>query len=203
MKDLLKSSITNQYCNLKSKDKSPEQFKVYILISSPHELQYKKTCKDSYDSGYQFGRNIGKELFPDGVTFQLFELKRVRQVFYSGNRIATARARDGFFTLVLKELQLSIGLCQGKNSGRYFGRSCSFSGKRENRFDKTCDWNWSGLRAGEELLLTDQADRLLATGHYSFPQRYWALDNGAAVNVRVGVASEKSHQASENKERFD
>ena len=32
---------------------------------------------------YQFGKGTGKELFPDGSTFQLSRTKRVRQVFSS------------------------------------------------------------------------------------------------------------------------
>ena len=48
------------------------------------------------------------------------------------------------------------------------------------------------LRAGEEVLVTDKADRLLATGQLLLsPAEILALDSGAAVDVRTGIASKK------------
>jgi len=48
------------------------------------------------------------------------------------------------------------------------------------------------LRAGEEVLVTDKTDRLLATGQLLLsPAEILALDGGAAVDVRVGAASKK------------
>ena len=48
------------------------------------------------------------------------------------------------------------------------------------------------LRAGEEVLVTDKDDRLLATGQLLLsPAEILALNSGAAVDVRAGVASRK------------
>ena len=48
------------------------------------------------------------------------------------------------------------------------------------------------LRAGEEVLVIDEADRLLATGQLLLsPAEIMAFDSGAAVDVRAGVASKK------------
>lgn len=48
------------------------------------------------------------------------------------------------------------------------------------------------LRAGEEVLVTDKADRLLATGQLLLsPVEILSLDSGAAVDVRVGTGSKK------------
>ena len=63
---------------------------------------------------YQFGKGIGKELFPEGATFQLSRTKRVRQVFHSGKRIATARAKDGFFTLSIEGASIVHRLLPGR-----------------------------------------------------------------------------------------
>lgn len=54
------------------------------------------------------------------------------------------------------------------------------------------------LRAGEEVLITDEADRLLATGQLLLsPAEILALDSGAAVDVRAGIASKKEKQSIE------
>ncbi len=63
---------------------------------------------------YQFGKGIGKELFPEGSTFQLSRTKRVRQVLHSGKRMATSRAKDGFFTLSIEGASIVHRLLPGK-----------------------------------------------------------------------------------------
>lgn len=46
------------------------------------------------------------------------------------------------------------------------------------------------LRAGEEVLITDKNDRLLATGQLLLsPAEIRDLDSGTAVDVRAGIAS--------------
>ena len=154
----------------------------------------KRLTKVRMIADYQFGKNVGKELFPDGVTFQLSRTKRVRQVFYSGNRIATARARDGFFTLSIEGASVVHRLLPGKKLRVVIlEEAVPFVERGKTAFIKHVVEIDPELRAGEEVLLTDQADRLLATGQLLLsPIEILALDSGAAVDVRVGVASEKS-----------
>jgi len=154
----------------------------------------KRLTKVRMMADYQFGKNVGKELFPDGVTFQLSRTKRVRQVFSSGNRIATARARDGFFTLSIEGASVIHRLLPGKKLRVVIlEEAVPFVERGKTAFIKHVVEIDPELRAGEEVLLTDQADRLLATGQLLLsPIEILALDSGAAVDVRVGVASEKS-----------
>jgi len=142
---------------------------------------------------YQFGNGIGKELFPDGATFQLSRTKRVRQVFQSGNRIATARAKDGFFTLSIEGASVIHRLLPGKKLRVVISEEAvPFVEKGKTAFIKHVVEIDPELRAGEEVLVTDEADRLLATGQLLLsPAEILALDSGAAVDVRVGVASKK------------
>lgn len=142
---------------------------------------------------YQFGNGIGKELFPDGATFQLSRTKRVRQVFHSGNRIATARAKDGFFTLSIEGASVIHRLLPGKKLRVVISEEAvPFVEKGKTAFIKHVVEIDLELRAGEEVLVTDEADRLLATGQLLLsPAEILALDSGAAVDVRVGVASKK------------
>jgi conserved protein with predicted RNA binding PUA domain len=142
---------------------------------------------------YQFGKGIGKELFPDGATFQLSRTKRVRQVFHSGKRIATARAKDGFFTLSIEGASVVHSLLPGKKLRVVISEEAApFVEKGKTAFIKHVVEIDPELRAGEEVLVTDKSDRLLATGQLLLsPAEVLALDSGAAVDVRVGVASKK------------
>jgi len=142
---------------------------------------------------YQFGKGIGKELFPDGATFQLSRTKRVRQVLHSGNRIATARAKDGFFTLSIEGASVIHRLLPGKKLRVVISEEAApFVEKGKTAFIKHVIEIDPELRAGEEVLVTDEADRLLATGQLLLsPAELLALDSGAAVDVRVGIASKR------------
>ncbi len=142
---------------------------------------------------YQFGKGIGKVLFPEGATFQLSRTKRVRQVFHSGKRIATARAKDGFFTLSIEGASVIHRLLPEKKLRVVISEEAApFVEKGKTAFIKHVVEIDPELRAGEEVLVTDEADRLLATGQLLLsPAEILALDSGAAVDVRVGIASKK------------
>jgi conserved protein with predicted RNA binding PUA domain len=142
---------------------------------------------------YQFGKGIGKELFPDGSTFQLSRTKRVRQIIHSGKRIATARAKDGFFTLSIEGASVIHNLLPEKKLRVVVSdEAAPFVEKGKTAFIKHVVEIDPELRAGEEVLITDKADRLLATGQLLLsPVEILAFDSGAAVDVRVGIASKK------------
>lgn len=142
---------------------------------------------------YQFGKGTGKELFPDGSTFQLSRTKRVRQVLYSGKRIATARAKDGFFTLSIEGASIVHRLLPGKKLRVVVSDDAApFVEAGKTAFAKHVVEIDPELRAGEEVLITDKTDRLLATGQLLLsPSEILALDTGAAVDVRVGTASKR------------
>ena len=142
---------------------------------------------------YQFGKGIGKELFPEGSTFQLSRTKRVRQVVHSGKRIATARAKDGFFTLSIEGASVVHRLLPEKRLRVVVSEEAvPFVQAGKTAFAKHVIEIDPELRAGEEVLVTDKADRLLATGQLLLsPAELLSLDSGAAVDVRVGTASKK------------
>ena len=142
---------------------------------------------------YQFGKGIGKELFPEGSTFQLSRTKRVRQVLYSGNRIATARAKDGFFTLSIEGASVVHKLLpENRLKVVVSEEAVPFVEKGKTAFIKHVIEIDPEMRAGEEVLITDKDDRLLATGQLLLsPAEILAFESGAAVDVRVGIASKK------------
>ncbi|AGF96836.1 PUA domain-containing protein [Methanosarcina mazei] len=140
---------------------------------------------------YQFGKGTGKELFPEGSTFQLSRTKRVRQVLHSGKRIATARAKDGFFTLSIEGASVIHKLLSGKKLRVVVSDDAApFVEAGKTAFAKHVIDIDPELRAGEEVLITDKNDRLLATGQLLLsPAEIRDLDSGTAVDVRAGIAS--------------
>lgn len=162
-------------------------------ITYPMKSDGERLSRVRIIADYQFGKGIGKELFPDGVTFQLSRTKRVRQIFYSGNRIATVRAKDGFFTLSIEGASIVHRLLpEGKMRVIISDEAVPFVEKGKTAFIKHVLEIDPELRAGEEVLITDKADRLLATGQLLLsPLEIQDLDRGAAVDVRTGIASKK------------
>ncbi|MDD3041366.1 MAG: pseudouridine synthase [Methanosarcinaceae archaeon] len=142
---------------------------------------------------YQFGKGSGKELFPDGVSFKMSRTGRIRQVLHSGKRIATARAKDGFFTLSLGGAATLHRVLPGKKFRVVVCEDAvPFVAQGKTAFAKHIVDLDPDLRAGEEVLLTDENDKLLATGQLLFsPSEVRALESGPAVDVRVGIDSKK------------
>lgn len=138
---------------------------------------------------YQFGKGCGETLFSDGVTFMLSRTKRVRQILSGKSRIATVRAKDGTLTL-------SIEAASALHSFLPFPRqrvvicedASPFVSKGKTAFAKHVLEIDPDLRSGEEVLVVDEQDKLLATGQLllSVPE-VLAMDSGAAVDVRVGI----------------
>jgi uncharacterized protein with predicted RNA binding PUA domain len=163
------------------------------MITHPMQPDRERLSRVRIIADYQFGKGIGKELFPDDVTFQLSRTKRVRQVFHSGKRVATARAKDGFFTLSIEGASIVHRLLPGRKLRVVVSdEAAPFVEKGKTAFIKHVLEIDPELRAGEEVLITDKTDRLLATGQLLLsPAEIQALDSGAAVDVRTGVASKK------------
>jgi uncharacterized protein with predicted RNA binding PUA domain len=138
---------------------------------------------------YQFGRGAGDALFPDSVEFQLSTTKRIRQILLDNNRIATVRAKDGMLTLSIMgagKLHEFIG---------YPGRrvvvnsdAAPFVAKGKTAFSRHVVAVDPDMRAGEEVLVVDENDRLLATGKAVLsPLEMLAFKKGIAVDVRNGI----------------
>ena len=137
---------------------------------------------------YQFGKGCGLALFPDDVTFQLSKTKRVRQILYEDRRIATVRARDGTLTLSLYGAELVKG-CVQKDALKVVvcEDAVPFVSKGKTAFAKHVVEMDQNLRAGEEVLVVDESNELIATGQLLLsPAEIFVLDKGGAVDIRRG-----------------
>jgi len=137
---------------------------------------------------YQFGKGCGRALFPDGVTFQLSRTKRVRQILYKDKRIATIRAKDGVLTLgmdgakavheAIPKPNLRVVVCTD---------AVPFVSKGKTAFAKHVVDIDPHLRAGEEVLVVDESDELVATGQLLHSTEVIRIqETGGAVDVRRG-----------------
>jgi len=138
---------------------------------------------------YQFGKGVGYALFPDSVEFRMSFTMRVRQILHNGNRIATLRAKDGLLTLGIK------GAEKLHDFIRYPGHrvvvneeAAPFVAKGRTAFARHVVDVDPGIRAGQEVLVVDEKDRLLATGKTLLSAvELMSFKKGVAVDVRNGV----------------
>ncbi len=152
-------------------------------MQNPH-LKRIRTIAD-----YQFGKGAGEMLFPDNVEFQFSTTGRVRQVLLGNERLATLRARDGLFTLSITGARAIHGYI------RYPGHrvvvnsdAAPFVAKGKTAFARHVTTIDPDIRAGQEVLVVDENDQLLATGKAMLSAiEMPVFKKGMAVDVRAGI----------------
>jgi uncharacterized protein with predicted RNA binding PUA domain len=130
----------------------------------------------------------------------LSKTKRIRQVLSDGKRIATVRAKDGFFTLSMEgAARLHRHLKAPAMRVVVEDQAVSFVSKGKTAFSKHVISIDPEIRAKEEVLITDKDDRLLATGQLVLsPREILYSQTGPAVDVRNGI--EKDDEKNEEKD---
>lgn len=134
----------------------------------------------------QFGRGAGEALFPDGTTFGLSNTGRLRYLYSGKERIATARAGDGFLTLSMLGAERLHALFPAPRLRVVASDDAApFVAKGGNLFAKHVLSVDAMVRAGDEVLVTDGRDRLLATGKAVLaPEEMLQIKRGLAVLMR-------------------
>ncbi|MDP2766766.1 MAG: pseudouridine synthase [Candidatus Methanoperedens sp.] len=155
-------------------------------ISQQSHLKRVRTIAD-----YQFGRGVGEVLFPDNVEFQFSTTKRVRQILLDKNRIATVRARDGMLTLsIMGARRLHAFIEYPGHRVVVNSDAAPFVAKGKTAFARHVVAVDPDIRAGEEVLVVDENDNLLATGKAVLsPLEMLSFKKGIAVDVRNGIES--------------
>jgi uncharacterized protein with predicted RNA binding PUA domain len=138
---------------------------------------------------YQFGRGAGEILFCDDVVFQFSTTKRIRQILLDNERIATIRAKDGMLTLSIKGARKlhEFIKCPGQRV-TVNSDAAPFVAKGKTAFSRHVVAVDPEIRAGQEVLVVDETDRLLATGKTVLSAlEMQAFKKGIAVDVRSGI----------------
>ncbi|MCL2863030.1 MAG: pseudouridine synthase [Methanimicrococcus sp.] len=148
---------------------------------------------------YQFGKGAGGVLFDDDAAFLLSKTKRIRQVHSGGERIATVRARDGFFTLSMEGARrLHSYLKAPAMRVVVTDEAAPFAAKGKTAFCKHVLSIDTDLRAMEEVMVTDKNDKLLATGQLVLsPKEVISSETGPAVFIRNGIEKEEKEEKNE------
>lgn len=143
---------------------------------------------------YQFGRGAGEVLFPDNVEFQFSATKRVRQILLDNNRLATVRAKDGMLTLSIDGARrLHAFIRYPKLRVVVNSDAAPFVAKGKTAFARHVVAVDPDIRAGEEVLVVDENDTLLATGKAVLSAiEMLSFKKGIAVDVRNGIESNGS-----------
>jgi uncharacterized protein with predicted RNA binding PUA domain len=137
----------------------------------------------------QFGRGAGQSIFPDGTTHTLSSTGRLRYLFHGKERIATVRASDGQLTLSLLGAERLHEYLKPPNQRVVaVADAVPFVAKGGNLFARHVATVDPLVRAGEEVLVVDESDRLIATGKAILsPQEMLQIKRGIAVSVRHGI----------------
>jgi conserved protein with predicted RNA binding PUA domain len=140
---------------------------------------------------FQFGRGAGNAIFPDDCDFILSRTGRIRQITLSGKRLATVRAADGRLTLGIEGAErFRAGLHPPAYRVVVTGEVAEVIGQGKNVFARHVVTADPAIRAGDEVVVVNPSDVLLATGEAVLSGREMQVFNyGAAVKVRQGSNS--------------
>jgi predicted RNA-binding protein (TIGR00451 family) len=139
---------------------------------------------------YQFGKDIGKILFPDDV--QIVYSKRtgrIRHVFLEDSLLATLRPKDGFFSLTIEGAKRLVEKSELlKCKVRVSEDAVSFVAEGRNLFAKHVEIADKEIRPNEEVLILDGNGVLLAVGKAILTgEEMKRFNTGIAVRTRKGI----------------
>ena len=154
------------------------------MSQQPSHLKRIRTIAD-----YQFGRGAGEILFSEDVAFQFSTTGRIRQILLDNERIATIRAKDGMLTLSMKGAGKLHGLIKYPGQRVMVNNDAApFVAKGKTAFSRHVVTVDPEIRAGQEVLIVDENDRLLATGKTVLSAlEMQAFKKGIAVDIRSGI----------------
>lgn len=135
---------------------------------------------------YQFGKGAGNALFPEGTTYSLSKTRRLRYLYWEKERIATVRAKDNLLTLSMLGAERLHSLLKSPQQRVVASDDAApFIVKGGNLFARHVLAVDPEIRAGEEVLVVDSQDRLLATGTAVLaPEEMLQIKRGLAVQAR-------------------
>jgi uncharacterized protein with predicted RNA binding PUA domain len=150
---------------------------------------------------YQFGRGVGKILFPEEVEIQLSSrTQRIRWVFHEIRLLATLRATDGLFSLTLEGAQRLSQVRPMRNWIKVQDEVAQFIASGRSLFAKhvvACDRE---IRPGEEVFIVDSQQKVLAVGKAVLTgEEMEKFSRGVAVKIRRGILKRKKVKSKDSK----
>lgn len=143
---------------------------------------------------YQFGGGCGAKIFPEDITvIKSRKTGKVKGIYNQGRLLATLRPLDGFLALGMEG---AIRIASSLRPPRYrvvvIEDVSEFIKKGRNLFAKHVQSADPEIRPGEEVLVTDSKDRVLATGRAVLNGKEMKrFKIGLAVKVRRGAEGDR------------
>lgn len=142
---------------------------------------------------YQFGKDIGTNLFPDSVEISYSRRTgRIRYIYLDGERLATMRPTDGLFSLSIagaKRIADVGGFAKCFVTVR--DDVASFIAEGGDVFAVHVVKVDYAIRAKDEVIVVDEKGEVLAVGHAMLSSvEMKAFKRGVAVKVRRGCVEE-------------
>ncbi|RLF12900.1 MAG: pseudouridine synthase [Thermoprotei archaeon] len=143
---------------------------------------------------YQFGRGVGVQLFPDGVELTFSpRTGRVRHVYLEGRLLATVRPSDGLLALAIDGARRLLKHLPPPKMRVIVERGQLLVAEGRDVKARWVKYADPDIRPGDEVLVVDAADRLLAVGKAVLSGvEMLSFKVGLAVKVRRGVGREEA-----------
>ncbi|MFW9922975.1 MAG: PUA domain-containing protein [Candidatus Thorarchaeota archaeon] len=139
---------------------------------------------------YQFGTEFSNILFPEGILVTYSRATRkVKEIWFDNERIASYRPTDGFFSLGLGGAKRIVKFTK-KPLLRVVVQSnvAQFIADGRNVFAKHVVEVDPKIRPADEVIVVSEEDDLLAVGKAILSAEYMlAFEKGTAVKVRHGI----------------
>ncbi len=141
---------------------------------------------------YQYGAGAEEVLGGPVAVERSERTGRMRHVYVGGKMVATIRASDGFLVLTLEGARLMLSALPPPRA-RVIAHpeAVPFVARGRSLFAKHVVDADDEIRAGDEVIVVDREDRLVAVGRAVLSG--WEmkeLKRGVAVRIRRGVAEE-------------
>jgi len=142
---------------------------------------------------YQFGKGVGKQLFPDEVKIVLSKRTgRIRYIYLGEKRLATLRPTNGLFSLsITGAKRIMENVKPPRLWVRVKEEAAPFVKKGKSVFAKHVSNADEEIRPMEEVIVITEEGEVLAVGKAILTgEEMKAFKKGVAVKVRKGTAEE-------------
>ena len=141
---------------------------------------------------YQFGKGVGKRLFPKSVEIAFSRRTgRIRYVYSVGKRLATMRPTDGLFSLSITGAKRIVEMKSAKCFVTVRNDVSKFIAEGGDVFAAHVVRADDEIRSKDEIVVLDEARRVLAVGRAVLSgDEMRAFKRGVAVKVRRGCMEE-------------
>ena len=152
------------------------------------EADYHTLRKLRYIADYQFFPEIGDKLFPKEVTISYSpKTGKVRFIYLNDDLLATLRANDGKIALHLRGAEIVLqNTKKPKLRVTILKDVVPFIIQGRSVFAKHIIEVDSNIRPGDEVIVVDPDDKLIAVGKAILSEKEMrAFQAGAAVKIRI------------------